>query len=293
MDREQLMQRWWETAYNFAQAVTTHNGEAVAALSVPGSEVDLTYRIFGFVPLALLMKAHLRHQILTASRAAWNKQTGEDVRIEMLWIDERGQPAPDSQITFHLEWMQPGWRVSRIRPAGLATPLDIDDAREMVEEEVGDESALGLVAGTVQVQRDGPEVLDAVEERLVDGMQEHRFGLSEILTAVRLWRDFRAQAQPTYRKPEGYAAAVEYTIRLLGLYEGSQAQAGEYYGVSAATVARNFREIRDELKLVQFDPRYELIESPVPDELAMLEQMDEDGPPAIPLGFGRPHTSRQ
>jgi len=116
------------------------------------------------------------------------------------------------------------------------------------------------VAGTVQIQRDGPNPSDSVEERFVAGMQEHRFGLSEILTAVRLWRDFRAQAQPTYRNPGGYAAAVEYVICLLGLYEGSLALAGDFYGVSKSTVSRNYRKIRDRLKLVQFDPRYELVE---------------------------------
>ncbi len=242
------MRRWWETAYAFAQAVTSQNAEALSSLSVPEGEVDLAYRIFGFAPLFILMNGHLSHQGLTAARAAWSKETGENVRIELLWLDAQGQPAPDSQVTFHLQWMQPGWRVSRIRPVALGVSLSVDDAREMVEAGTGDEAALGLVAGTVQMQRDGPESLDGVEERFVAGMQEHRFGLSEILTAVRLWRDFRAQAQPTYRKPAGYAAAVEYVICLLGMYEGSLAQASEFYGVSKSTVSRNYREIRDRLK---------------------------------------------
>lgn len=292
MDREQLMRRWWETAYAFVQAVTSQNGEVLSSLSVPDSEVDLAYRIFGFAPLFILMKGHLSHQGLTAARAAWSKETGENVRIELLWLDEQGQPAPDGQVTFHLQWMQPGWRVSQIRPVGLGTPLDVDDAREMVEAGAGDESAIGLVAGTVQVQRDGPEPLDGVEERFVAGMQEHRFGLSEILTAVRLWRDFRAQAQPTYRNPAGYAAAVEYVICLLGLYEGSLAQAGEFYGVSKSTVSRNYREIRDRLKLVQFDPRYELVEGLSPEPAAIGGGRADNRSPAMPLGFGRAPARR-
>lgn len=292
MDREQLMRQWWETTYSFAQAVTSRNGEAISTLSTPESEVDLAYRVFGFAPLLFLMKGHLKHQSLTASRAAWDKETGENVRIELLWINDQGQPAPDSQATFHLHWMQPGWRVSRIRPVGLGTSLDVEDAREMWAAGTGDESAIGIVAGTIQLQRDGPESLDDVEERLVAGLQEHRFGLSEIVTAVRLWRDFRAQAQPAYRKPAGYAAAVEYIVCLLGLYEGSQAQAGEFYGVSKSTVARNYREIRDSLKLVQFDPRYTLFEDPLPYLAATEGPMGDNAPPAIPLGFGRAPTRR-
>ncbi len=110
MDREQLMRRWWETAYEFAEAVITENQAAVSAMTVPDSEVDLTYRIFGFAPLIFLMKGHLKHPALTASRAAWNRETGEDVRIEVSWINEQGQPARDGQVTFHLQWMQPGFQ---------------------------------------------------------------------------------------------------------------------------------------------------------------------------------------
>ncbi|MFQ5855204.1 MAG: hypothetical protein ACE5LU_06130 [Anaerolineae bacterium] len=290
MDQEQLMQRWWETAYDFAQAVTSQNGEAVSALSVPESDVDLIYRIFGFAPLVFLMKGHVNFQVLTASRAAWNKETGENVRIELLWTDERGRPAQDGQVTFHLKWMRPGWRVALIHPVEIGAPLTVDDAREMYAAEQGDSYAIGLVAGTIQVQRDGPEELDEVEERLVAGMQERRFGLPEILTAVRLWRDFHAQTRPSYRSPAGYASAVEYIVRLLGLYEGSQAQAGEDYGVSKSTVSRNYREIRDALNIVQFDPRYGLIEDPMPDLAAAHGEMGEGAPPAIPLGFGRGQT---
>jgi len=287
VDQEQLMRRWWETVYDFARAVTAGKGEAVAALSVPESEVDLTYRIFGLAPLVFLMKGHLQRATLTASRAAWNKETGRDVRIEVSWIDEQGRPATDGKVTFHLEWMQPGWRVAQIRPVGLGAQLSVDDAREMFEARRGDRYAIGLLAGTVQVKCDGPEALDRVEDCLVAGMQEHRFGLPEIVAAVRLWRDFRAQAQPTYRKPQGYAAAVEYIVRLLGFYEGSQVQAGEDYGVSERTVSRHYREIRDELNIVQFDPRYSLIQDPMSDPAATQAQAGEDGPPAIPLGFGR------
>ncbi|RME46051.1 MAG: hypothetical protein D6791_09250 [Chloroflexi bacterium] len=287
MDREQLMRRWWETAYEFAEAVITENQAAVSAMTVPDSEVDLTYRIFGFAPLIFLMKGHLKHPALTASRAAWNRETGEDVRIEVSWINEQGQPARDGQVTFHLQWMQPGWRVAQIRPAGLTTPMGVDDAREMFEAQEGDRYAVGLVAGTVQVKRDGPEELDAVEDCLVAGMQERRFGLSEILTAVRLWRDFRGRARPIYRRPEGYAAAVEYIVRLLGLYEGSLALASEQYGVSKSTVSRNYREIRDELNIVQFDPRYGLLEGYESDVGAIPGEIGDGALPAVPLGFGR------
>lgn len=290
MNRTQLMQRWWETAYNFAQAVTSQNEEAVSALSVQNSEVDLIYRIFGFAPLIFLMKGHLKQATLTASRAAWDRETGENVRAEVTWVNEQGQPAPDGRVTFHLQWMQPGWRVARIRPIGLNTRLGVEEAREMFKAQEGDSSAIGLVAGTVQVKREGPEELDDVEEHFVAGMQEHRFGLPEIVTAVRVWRDFRAQAQPRYRKPEGYAAAVEYIVRLLGLYAGSLAQAGEDYGVSKSTVSANYREIRDELNIVQFDPRYPLVDDPMSELAAAQGEMGEGGPPAIPLGFGRRHA---
>jgi len=34
--------------------------------------------------------------------------------------------------------------------------------------------------------------------------------MPEIVRAVRMWREFRERAHPTYRRPDVYAAAVEY-----------------------------------------------------------------------------------
>jgi len=145
-----------------------------------------------------------------------------------------------------------------------------------------------LLAGAVQFQRVGPEELDDVETLFVEGMQERMFGLQEIVIAVRLWRDFKRRASPTYRKPEVYAAAVEYIMILLGFYKGSQTGVGKDYGVSAATVASKYKEIEQRLGIYQYDERYSIHEDPSAPFRAMWKELGVKGPPKIPLGAGRP-----
>ena len=64
------------------------------------------------------------------------------------------------------------------------------------------------------MKRLGCEPLDDVEELFLSGLEESEFGVPEIVRAVRMWREFRERAHPTYRRPEVYAAAVEYVMVL-------------------------------------------------------------------------------
>ena len=88
------------------------------------------------------------------------------------------------------------------------------------------------------------------------GMEDSEFGVPEIVRAVRMWREFRERADPTYRRPEVYAAAVEYIMVLFGFYGDSQASIAERYGASPSSVSSRWREI-------------------------------EGIPPTVPLGTGR------
>jgi len=85
------MQAWWETVYGFAVAVMNQDADVLRVYMAPNSDIELTYRIFGFAPLVFLMKGHLGFDGLTASRAAWEQPTGRRPRIEVVWVDQRSR----------------------------------------------------------------------------------------------------------------------------------------------------------------------------------------------------------
>ncbi len=288
MDREEVMQVWWETAYGFIIAMMSQNAEGLARLLAPGSDIELAYGIFGFTPLVFLTKAHLGFDGVMASRAAWETATGKRPRIEVTWVDQARQTITAEHVTFHLTGGPKEWQVTWVEPTSLDEPLTVEAARALYQDQQGDPYALGLLAGALQLPREGPEPLDAVETLFVEGMQERGFALQEILNAVRVWRDFVRQATPRYRKPEGYAAAVEYIMVLLGFYEDSQTELAAAYGVSENTISRNYRAIRDELDIVQYDRRYSVIEHPSAAWEAVYRQLGLPGPAQLPLGTGRP-----
>ena len=118
-------------------------------------------------------------------------------------------------------------------------------------------------------------------------MEDSEFGVPEIVRAMRTWREFREGAHPTYRRPEVYAAAVEYIMVLFGFYGDSQASIAERYGVSPSSESSRWREIEDILGLSQFDSRYSVHEDPGVRLEAMLRTRGEEPPPAVPLGTGR------
>jgi hypothetical protein len=118
-------------------------------------------------------------------------------------------------------------------------------------------------------------------------MEDSEFGVPEIVRAVRMWREFRERADPTYRRPEVYAAAVEYIMVLFGFYGDSQVSIAERYGVSPASISSKWHEIERALGLSQFDSRYSVHEDPGVRLEAMLRARGEEPPPAVPLGTGR------
>jgi len=169
-------------------------------------------------------------------------------------------------------------------------PVTLRQVREKIEEmdeQSGYWLPYNLLAGNLQVERQRTQQLDDVESLFVPYMQEVGFGLWELTSALRLWRDFKKKANPSYRKPGVYAAAVEYAMVLFGFYEGSQAEIGEAYGVSGGTVGTKFQEIERALNLYQYDERYSQMEDPSAPLRALWKQIGVKGPPKMRLGGRR------
>jgi len=279
----------------FVEAVLgEEDSDDLAAMLVPDRNVDLAYRLFGYVPLYFLIGGHLRCGAFAITRMGQHQETGE-VRVEIVWArdqDELQRQAfrPDAFFTIALRQYRRKWRVQDVNPAPADAPVTLRQVREKIEEmdeQSGYWLPYNLLAGNLQAERQGTEQLDDVESLFVPSMQEVGFGLWELTSALRLWRDFKKKANPSYRKPGVYAAAVEYAMVLFGFYEGSQVEIGEAYGVSGGTVGAKFQEIERALNLYQYDERYSQMEDPSAPLRALWKQVGIKGPPKIRLGGAR------
>lgn len=270
---------------------------AIARLLVPESEAEWAFRLFGMGPLLFLLFMHLEGEEFVMPRFA--RRGPQEVLVEVGWVtgvDEEGRARYDPRrvSTVKLQRREGNWRISDVNPAPLDHQISVAEAQELlaraVQEGRGAEPLgfhWGVLTGAFQLERLGSEPLDQVERLFVEGMEHSEFGVPEIIRAVRLWREFKERASPTYRRPEVCAAAVEYVMTLFGFYGDSQVQIAERYGVSPSSVSSKWHEIERALSLSQFDRRYSVHEDPGAGLEAMLRQHGVDHPPPVPLGTGR------
>jgi hypothetical protein len=135
---------------------------------------------------------------------------------------------------------------------GRLSPADIVAGKGRPEQHPNASDTIRKLRATLQ---DPAEA--AVANRLLADMDE--YAAQEVATALTLWRDFCRKRRISARAEASWAAGVEYAVCRLALYEGAtQAAVGEKYGVSAGTVAARFAEIRNALRIKQFDRRYML-----------------------------------
>lgn len=281
----------------FVQALKEQDDGAIRRLLLPDSEADWQFRLFGMGPLIFLMYMHLECDEFVLPRFA--RRDRRQALVEVGWVtgaDRKGRAVYDPRrvSTATLQLQDGSWLVADLSPSSLDRPISVAGAQELLQRVAEEGRAgeplwfpAGVLTGAFQLKRLGQEPLDEVEESFVSGMEDSSFGVPEIVRAVRLWREFKEQARPTYRRPEGYAAAVEYVMVLFGFYGDSQAAIGERYGVSPASISGKWREIESVLGLSQFDSRYSIHEDPGAGLEMMLRQRGEEPPPPIPLGTGR------
>ena len=101
------------------------------------------------------------------------------------------------------------------------------------------------------------EKAEAVLDALERGMREFGYSPTQVDRARHLWSDFREGRRLRVRKPEAYAAALEYAIALILRRPGvTQAMIARRYGVAPATLSSRYGQIRDALELRPDDPRY-------------------------------------
>lgn len=70
-----------------------------------------------------------------------------------------------------------------------------------------------------------------------------------VTTGLQLWKEFTEIENPTFRKPEAYAAALDYMLQTTVLEQAlqSQKEIAEAYGTSATTLSKNSRKMKEVL----------------------------------------------
>lgn len=126
------------------------------------------------------------------------------------------------------------------------------------------------------------EGMDEVETMLTQQMRKKNVALEVIGAAVQMWLEYRiclGRRPLVIRKPETWAAALDYTIRKVNFTELSQRDIADLYGVSPSTVRAYHNDLVQTLDIMPCDYRYFRGEENPLDKLVeaatMLEELEE------------------
>ncbi|TYS09471.1 hypothetical protein FZC70_10210 [Bacillus subtilis] len=83
-----------------------------------------------------------------------------------------------------------------------------------------------------------------------EGMSGDEYPNELIPAVIDIWKTFCEKKSPVIRKPEAFAAAVEYYVNAISLNGASvsQAKLAKKYGVSASTISSRYKEIESTLQ---------------------------------------------
>ena len=126
------------------------------------------------------------------------------------------------------------------------------------------------------------EGMDEVETLVTREMAHETLPLEVVGAAVQMWLEYRiclGRRPLVIRKPETWAAALDYTVRKVNFRELTQREVAEVYGVSPSTVRAYHNDLIQTLDIMPCDYRYFRGEDNPLDKLveaaAMLEELEE------------------
>lgn len=101
--------------------------------------------------------------------------------------------------------------------------------------------------------------MDRVELLLTDKMTEAAMPIEEIGAAIQIWLEYRialGRKPLVVRKPETWAAALDYTVRKVNLRPTKRREVAEFYGVSEGAVRDRHGDLVQALDVMPCDYRY-------------------------------------
>jgi len=101
--------------------------------------------------------------------------------------------------------------------------------------------------------------MDEVEKVLTDRMTEAEMSIEEIGAALQMWLEYRValgRAPLTVRKPQTWAAALDYIVRKVNLRPVKRDEIAEFYDVSDSAVRDRHQDLIKILDVMPCDYRY-------------------------------------
>ncbi|HIQ02619.1 MAG TPA: tetratricopeptide repeat protein [Anaerolineales bacterium] len=123
--------------------------------------------------------------------------------------------------------------------------------------------------------------LDGVESVLTEKMTTAGMPIEEVGAALQMWLEYRiaiGQQPLILRKPEAWAAALDYTVRKVNLRNVTQREVATLYGVSQRALRDRFDDLVTTLDVMPCDYRYFVGDQNPLDKLVeaaeLLEQLE-------------------
>jgi tetratricopeptide (TPR) repeat protein len=101
--------------------------------------------------------------------------------------------------------------------------------------------------------------MDGVEQTLTEKMMKADLPIEEIGAALQMWIEYRialGSDRLIVRKPETWAAALDYTVRKVNLRPVRRYKLAEFYGISDSALRNRHRDLVDVLDVMPCDYRY-------------------------------------
>lgn len=101
--------------------------------------------------------------------------------------------------------------------------------------------------------------LDGVERLLTSTMPKAGLSLERVGAAIQMWLEFRitlGRHPLNVRKPQVWAAALDYAVRKINFQELTQKQIAAMYGISESALRARFNDLVETLDIMPCDYRY-------------------------------------
>ncbi|HID62775.1 MAG TPA: tetratricopeptide repeat protein [Anaerolineae bacterium] len=123
--------------------------------------------------------------------------------------------------------------------------------------------------------------MDEVETLITEKMTGRGIPLDEIGAAIQMWLEYRialGRRPLSVRKPQSWAAALDYTVRKVNFRDTFLKELSEIYGVSESSIRNHHKNLVETLDIMPCDYRYFRGKNNPLDKLveaaAMLEELE-------------------
>lgn len=121
--------------------------------------------------------------------------------------------------------------------------------------------------------------LEEIETSFLGQMPERGYDWEHLRLARRLWKEFvyikDAQISPM-RKPEAWAAAIEYLVGALYYDRDPKIEVAESYGVSVASLSARYKTLKEALNLKIYSSEFDKSFSHISDLITLMYNRDKE-----------------